>query len=98
MAEVFGLSISDVALNSIFRVMSDASPNAYEEGDFVAFYEGMGEQGHGVIKATTTNGYVVEYYFGGKPEGYDRTVGSSDMRGLSSLEEAAEYERDRGGK
>lgn len=64
----------------------------YENGDVISFREGMGETGHGtIIQANTgTNRATVTMFRGGVT-----TVHHSDIIGLSSPEEAADYDRAR---
>lgn len=66
----------------------------YKKGDFVCFYEGMGEMGYGTILVAANVGrlYSIETFnYGLDIPSYPHTVTKSDMRGLSSREEAMDY-------
>ncbi len=89
--------IDDAIIVEAIKAASTKSETGYEQGDFVAFYEGMGEMGHGEVKTVEADRYRIIPYFGGVPEGYERSVGAGDMRGLSTIEKSLEYERIRGG-
>lgn len=75
-------------------LLSDSSTSTkYQIGDFVEFYEGMGETGHGEIEKYKSGIYQIRVYFAGVPQSYTRQVTKSDMRGLSTIEKELEYEK-----
>ncbi len=92
-----GVVIDDEIVLAVLDAVQGEEHLVYQKKDFVCFYEGMGEAGHGYVLSETRNGYKVQPYMGGKPYGGPRTVTSSDMRGVATLADAAEYERVRGG-
>lgn len=88
-----GFEVPDEIILGLFDAIQGKSSEVFEKGDFIEYYEGMGEVSFGVIEGATQNGYRVKDFFGQ----YATTVTSGDARGLSTPEKAREYARMRNG-
>lgn len=94
---IHGIEVTDKFVLDLIAAINSRSAEVFEKDDFVEFYEGMGETGHGVVLRKLSNGYKVQPYFQGVPYGAPHSVGTGDMRGLSTIEKSLEYERIRSG-
>ena len=89
------LPADDILLDFLKTISARKSKPKYTKGAFVCFYYGMGEMGHGEIVSSVSNGYRVQVYFGGVPGTYIKVVTKSDMRGVCTIADELEYEKER---
>ncbi len=80
-----GFSIPDDLLAELVAVMQDQPAAVYEPGDFVAYNEGMGEQGYGTVEVLKPNGF---YRIACFRADYSTHVPSGDMSEVITVEEA----------
>ena len=91
-----GFAVPRDVVESMLLAIQNMPDRAYEVGDFVNYYEGMGESWFGTVTKIEKNLYHID---GWSPDNdqvpLKRKVTHSDMRMLSSPEEALSYYKDR---
>jgi hypothetical protein len=95
-AEIFVRDITDELVDSVSnKVIKSFSKtkSKYKKGDFVAFYEGMGESSYGTIIGHSANLYKIQEWTHDevKYPSHTRHVTSSDMRAKCTEADAMEY-------
>lgn len=86
-----GYDIPDDIILRLISTIRNKSGAVYEKGDFVNFYEGMGECWFGTVVSHSGQLYKVKTWATGDMKEYTVTVTDGDMRGLSTEEKAMEY-------
>jgi hypothetical protein len=88
-----GLNVSSSMINAIISIVENYRDVIYEVGDFIAFNEGMGEQGYGTIIKTGDTRVAVEVFGYQQPsqKPYSASVGIRDISGLATENDAMEY-------
>lgn len=92
-----GFDIPADVIEEMFNVIKGLPTEAYDIGDFVQFYEGMGESWFGTVTKVSSKGYRIREWTTDQSIGNERYVTHTDMRGLATLEQAEEYNRIRSG-
>lgn len=94
-----GFDVPIEILEEMFNVTKGLPIEAYDIGDFVQFYQGMGESWFGVVTkiAPLNRGYRIRQWTTDDSVGLECYVTDTDMRGLATLEQAEEYNRIRSG-
>jgi hypothetical protein len=85
--------ISDETLLELFSVIKNKREAVYEAGDFVAYYEGMGEMGHGEVIDCQGKTYTIQIWTPDETKwpSHKTVVSEGDMRQLSTPEQAHQY-------
>jgi hypothetical protein len=95
-----GYDLPFEVLTEMFEAVKDKSPTVYEVNDFVVVNLGMGEAGYGVVEDSQPGIYFVKLW-SHDPDVYPEithAVAAGDVKGLSSLDEAAKYHLERSGQ
>jgi len=88
-----GLVMSDAVVEEMLVAASDRPAVEYEVGDFVMYYEGMGEMYFGTVASRHGDDVWSSYQV--KPYKHEHTmqVSNSDMRGVTTVKQADDYIR-----
>ena len=90
-----GKELPDATILGLLDAVTGLDSAAYEVGDFIHIRFGMGEAGHGTVKAVEDNGYRIEVWtppaIRATEEPWSHFVGNGDIIGLSNVKEAQAY-------
>ncbi len=94
-----GVELRDQQLQGLYEAMSKGPAVQYQQGDFIAYNEGMGERGYGRVELHEFDLCTVTPYHGGRKEfeNYTVRVAASDVFRLSTPEKAQSYYLQRSG-